>query len=87
MLFCLDIYAQLCLHKVNMGTVLAKKIRKRMIDADVTGAEIARKAGVHRSSINKTIGGTRKSFRLRKAIADALHLKVKNIWPEDRKSL
>ncbi len=68
-----------------METTLSKKIRVRMIMKDVNGAQIARTIGVHRSLINKTINGERKSFRIRKGIADALQLKVSDLWPEKSK--
>jgi hypothetical protein len=71
-----------------METCLEKRIRKKMIDAEIKGANIARGIGVHRSAINKAIKGNLKSFRLRKAIADALQVKVADLWPpEKEKSL
>jgi hypothetical protein len=66
-----------------MVTSLGKKIRIKMIEMDVKGAKIAHKVGVNRSAIAKTINGDIKSFRLRKAIADALHLKVSDLWPPE----
>jgi len=65
-----------------MSTRLDKKIKIKMIEMDVTGAEIARKIDVHRSAINNTIRGRLRSRRLRKAIASALRLKVEDLWPE-----
>jgi DNA-binding XRE family transcriptional regulator len=70
-----------------MDISLDKKIRMKMIEMDVSGAEIAREIGVHRSAINNTVKGILKSFRLRRAIADALQLKVTDIWPEKEKTL
>jgi transcriptional regulator with XRE-family HTH domain len=67
-----------------MKIELNKKIKMKMIAKDVTGAEIARKMGVDRSSINKTIKGKIKSLRLRKAIAEALSVRVEKLWPETK---
>jgi predicted XRE-type DNA-binding protein len=64
-----------------------KKIRIKMVETNIKGAQIARELGVHRASINKTIRGKLKSFRLRKAIADALKLRVEDLWPEEKKSV
>ena len=56
----------------------------RMIAKDVTGAAIARKLSVDRSAINKAIKGEIKSFRLRKAIAEAIGMNISDLWPEVR---
>lgn len=68
-----------------MTTSLDKKIRIRMIEKDLTGSEIARRIGIHRSAINRVIKGERKTLRLRKAIASELQLKFKELWPEGNK--
>lgn len=70
-----------------LATDTYKKIRKLLIDEDLTGAKVARRIGVHRSAINRTIKGERKSYRIRKAIANALHLKVTDLWPEKEGTL
>ncbi len=66
-----------------MGIEKNKKIRMKMILNDVSGAEIARNLGVDRSAVSKTIKGKIKSYRLRKAIADAIGCKVTELWPDD----
>lgn len=58
----------------------SKNIKKLLIDKDVSGAEIARIAGVERSAISHVIAGRSKSTRLRKAIADALKAEVDTLW-------
>jgi|GEM_PF-3525401 len=60
-----------------------KRIRIEMIKKDITGAEIARNAGVHRTAIYKVIDGSSKSGSLRKAIADALGMGVEELWEKD----
>jgi transcriptional regulator with XRE-family HTH domain len=65
-----------------MKTNNGKKIRALMILADVSGAEIARKLKVHRTMVNKVVNGDRKSPRVRKAIARALNIDVKDLWPQ-----
>jgi hypothetical protein len=69
-----------------MRTAFGKKIRIQMIEKDVTGAGIARSAGVDRTAIYKTIQGKIKSYRLRKAIAHALDIDVTNLWPKDARN-
>lgn len=59
-----------------------KKIKIVMIEKEVTGAEIARRAGVDRSSIHHVITGKCRSARLRQAIAEALEVTVDELWPE-----
>jgi DNA-binding XRE family transcriptional regulator len=70
-----------------LATELNKKIRLMMLEKDLTGSEIARRIGVHRSTVNRTIKGQRRSVRLRRAIARTLHLKVEDLWsPQERES-
>lgn len=58
-----------------------KLIKIEMIKKDVTGAEIGRRAGVDRTAIYRCRDGLIKSYRLRKAIADALRMRVEELWP------
>jgi len=68
---------------IHMRTIpLDRKIRAKMINKGLTGAAIARKVGVDRTAISKTVHGKIKSFRLRKAIAEAIGVKVTDLWPE-----
>jgi lambda repressor-like predicted transcriptional regulator len=62
-----------------------KRIRIEMIKKDITGAEIARRVGVDRTAIYKCMDGLIKSYRLRKAIADALGVRVEELWPENNR--
>jgi len=64
---------------------VSKYIRIEMIKKDVKGAEIARRIGVNRSAISKTIDGKIKSYRLRKAIAEALGVPYEELWGEEDK--
>lgn len=59
-----------------------KKIKIVMIEKEITGAEIARRAGVDRSSIHHVITGKCRSERLRQVIAEALGVTVDELWPE-----
>jgi len=56
-----------------------------MLEKEVSGASIARKAEVDRSAVAHVIAGRVKSPRLRKAIADALGTQVDDLWPLDSK--
>jgi lambda repressor-like predicted transcriptional regulator len=59
-----------------------KEIRKRLIDLEVSQAEIARRNRVTRASVNHVIMGRIVSRRLRRAIARTLGVPVKEIWPQ-----
>jgi lambda repressor-like predicted transcriptional regulator len=57
------------------------KIRIRMLEKGVSGADIARTMHVDRTAVYHVIAGRSKSPRLRKAIARALGVRVPNLWP------
>jgi transcriptional regulator with XRE-family HTH domain len=57
------------------------KIKIELLKKGVTGAEIARKLGVHRCAIYLVISGRAKSRRIRKAICEATGLPW-SIWDE-----
>lgn len=67
-----------------MMTSGSKKIRIRLIEAGLTGALIARTAGVHRTAIYHVIEGRSRSPRLRKAIASALGCGISDLWQDGR---
>lgn len=56
-----------------------RKARALMILKDVKSKDIAERHGVTRTWISLVLGG-RKSDRIRKAIADALDVKVEELW-------
>lgn len=58
-----------------------------MLLRNISGAEIARRAGVNRTAIYNVIDGKSKSYRLRKAIADAIGESVEDLWSEDKKDI
>lgn len=60
----------------------AQIIKALLIIKGISGAEIARRAGVTRAAVYHVIEGRSKSPRLRKLIADVLGLSVEEIWPE-----
>ena len=68
---------------VKVVTKQTKKIKKLMIDKDLSGSEIARRIGVDPSMVSLTIGGQRSTYRIRKAIAEALGVDVTDLWPRE----
>lgn len=64
-----------------MSITTKQKIKIELIKYGINGAQIGRKVGVSRDAISKTIKGEIKSRRLRKAIADAIGVKVEDLWP------
>lgn len=61
-----------------------KEIRKRLIDKDLTQAELARRNGVTIGVINHVIWNRSVSQRLRRAIAKELGLAVEEVWPDEK---
>ena len=61
-----------------------KKIKILGTLLGINWAEVARKIGVTRVAIYRTISGEIKSKRLRKAIADALHIPYSELWNEEK---
>ena len=63
----------------------ATKIKIEMLKMGVTGAAIAQRLGVTRVAIYHVIEGRRPSARIRHAIAEAVGLKVSDLWSEKNK--
>jgi len=59
----------------------AKTIKKLLIDAGVSQAEIARQAGVDRTAVAHVTAGRSRSSRLRRLIAEAAGVSVESLWP------
>lgn len=57
------------------------KIKSQMILAGVTQTDIANELGVSQPSVNRVIAGIDVSDRIRRAIAEAIGINVKRIWP------
>jgi lambda repressor-like predicted transcriptional regulator len=64
---------------------LETKIKIKLLEAGITGAEIARRAKVDRTAIYHVIAGRSKSVKLRRAIAKALGVDVVDLWPNNHK--
>jgi lambda repressor-like predicted transcriptional regulator len=66
----------------------ATKIKIGFLEKGISGVDIARQFSppVDRTAVYHVIAGRSKSPRIRKAIADALGMKVKDLWPEERKA-
>ena len=60
---------------------LRQKIKIEFIKRNISGAEIGRRMGVSREAIHQVIGGKTRSKRIRKAIAEAIGVKVEDLWP------
>jgi lambda repressor-like predicted transcriptional regulator len=60
---------------------LATRIKIEILKKGISGAEIARQAGVTRVAIYHVIEGRSNSIKLRSAIADALGVRVSDLWP------
>jgi cyanate lyase len=60
---------------------IRKTILKRMIDMDVSGAQITRSLGLTRTMVTHVLAGRTRSKRVREAICAALNLPY-SIWDE-----
>lgn len=60
-----------------------QKVKIELIKKGIPAAEIARQMSVSRQAIYQTVDGIIKSRRLRKAIADAIGLRVEDLWPSN----
>ena len=65
-------------HKMDMNP---EEIRVKMLRAKVTQAAISRKLKVSKPVINQVIDGKSVSDRIRRAIADAIKVDIRKIWP------
>lgn len=52
-----------------------------MIFKEVTGSELARKIGVHRTVLNRVIAGTRRTPRLRRFLSEEIGFPM-SLWDE-----
>lgn len=59
-----------------------KRIKKLMIDEDVTVVDLATIAGCSRQNVSQVICGKHGSSWVRKIIATALGVQVTDLWPE-----
>lgn len=57
------------------------KVKSIMMLHGVTGKEIARKTGVTETWVSLVLNNKKKSDRIRKAIAGAVGMNVKDLWP------
>lgn len=58
----------------------SKKIKKLMIDAEISAAEIGRRLGISRVAVIGVINGNWTSRRVQRAIAEALGVPYKELW-------
>lgn len=63
-----------------MTSEQSKKIKKLMIDKEISAAEIGRKHNVTRQSVVGVINGQWRSLRIERAIARALSVRYSELW-------
>lgn len=61
-----------------------RKVKSIMMLKGITSKAIAKKAGVSETWISLVINGRGTSARIRKAIADAVDMKVEDLWSNHR---
>lgn len=61
----------------------ARTIKIRLLEKGISQSEIAVRTSVVRSYVSHVIAGRSKNRRIRKAIADAIGIKMSEIWPEE----
>ena len=57
------------------------EIKVALLRAGITQAQIARKTKVHPSHVSRLVEGTKTNDRVRRAIAAAVGIDIKRIWP------
>jgi lambda repressor-like predicted transcriptional regulator len=62
---------------------ISTKIKIELLKKGITGAAIARSLDITRSYVSHVIAGRFKSKKVRRAIADALGMRVEQLWPEN----
>lgn len=61
------------------------KIKIELLKKGITSARIAESLGVDRTYISHVLAGRFKTPKIRKAIAQAIDMRVEELWPEDDK--
>jgi lambda repressor-like predicted transcriptional regulator len=61
-----------------------RKVKSLMVLKGITGVDIARKLGISPNTVYVVMGGYGKSRPIHQAIADALGMKVEQLWPENK---
>lgn len=62
-----------------------RKIKALMVLKGVKSIDIATQTGVSPTWVSLVLNGHKKSKRIRQAIADALGIKVKDLWSNNQK--
>ncbi|GEM_PF-3529220 len=60
-----------------------RKIRAMLVEEGITLASIARQMGLTKSTVCDVVTGGRQSRRVKRAVAEALKVNPKTLWPED----
>ena len=58
------------------------EIKAALVLRGITATSIARSLGVARPNVSETIVGIRRTVRIRQAIADAIELPVRQVFPD-----
>lgn len=69
-----------------MNTDIAKAIKSKLRQHGVKQKHIAISLGVSAQAVNQVVLGSRFTFRIKKAIADAIGKPVSEIWPDQTKT-
>ena len=68
-------------NKENGSKQTRIRIKVRMLEMGLTGAEIARMLKVHRNEVNMVINGTASTRWIRKELALILNIPHEELWP------
>lgn len=67
----------------NTAVMTPKDLRKHLIDADLTGAQLARDLGVSKQMVSLTLTGRRENPWIRRELASRLGMTYREMWGED----
>jgi len=71
--------------KAKTGRDLSLWLQYKLRKKGLSGAEIARRAGVTRSFVCRVLQGKQRGQRVRQIIAEALGMNIQKIWQEDKR--
>lgn len=69
-----------------MHNMIFKKIRKEMIDQEITITELAHRTGYTREHLSRVLHGHQESIKAKKSVAFAMGRTFENLWDTENSS-
>jgi DNA-binding XRE family transcriptional regulator len=68
---------------IGLKKMTPKEIKILLLEHDIKQVQIAKKLKVSRTAVSLVIKGTAQSRRIKAAIAQALKMKIEDLWPDN----